>query len=163
MNSEIITEDVETVFKKKYKIIREMKDNKKNGIYKIYNDNDQLILKTTYKDDMKEGHFIKYFSKYPDQIEYKTYFKSDKMLGERIVYHLNGQISLKEYYIHDLPHGFFQEYDLSGKLINTSIWIYGRKILIDEYNMYREEFKKIQFELVKSAWHPDRVFNWCLV
>lgn len=145
----------------KIKIKMEVENQKKNGIYEIYNHKDELILKMNYKDDKRHGEYIKYYDTEEKKVECKTFFLNDKINGCKTTYYKNGQVQEITLYIDDLPHGKSYLYDESGNQISESYWIYGKRKL-HQMMCQNDIIHKIRDELIEKTWNPYRVMDWCL-
>ena len=99
---------------------------KKEGKWKKYFDNGQLIYIGNYKKGKKEGIWARYHKN--GQLGTKGNYKSGKREGEWISYFDNGQIFTTGYMIEGKPDGKMISYQYDGILENTKIYRNGKLI-----------------------------------
>jgi len=124
-------------------------NNQKEGEYKSYHANGQLLEICNYKNNKKEGEFIYYYENGQIELicnykdgeidgEYKEYYingnlkelctyKNYRKDGEYKLYHQNGQLQKKYNYKNDKINGIYEQYNNTGKLILISSYIDDKK------------------------------------
>ena len=132
-----------------------MKDGKKTGEWKYYNEYGQLIEESEYSDGKADGKVTTYYSSGLKYSEYfmkegdyhgkyisywpngkkrtEGFYVNDERQGEWLYFYQNGNLSSKTYYVEDEVHGYQYDYDVKGKL-NSNIYYK------NEWSYYRVSF-----------------------
>lgn len=128
---------------------------KKNGVFKIYNLDNELLSITTYQDDKVHGEHILFDNK---RIRMKCYHSNGKAHGEHIEYYPDGNIKLKRTYSNGELHGEYIEYVhnnviniipyINGKIDGTKIkfWPRGKKRYTIEYKKGKRHGLHIEYD-----------------
>ncbi len=103
-----------------------MLNNKKEGIYKLYDKKTGLIItEKNYINGKKEGISREFYN---EKIFIETNYKNNKKYGTETEYYENGNIqSTIEYEEHGLKHGDHKEYDENGNLIKETTWLLDKR------------------------------------
>lgn len=90
------------------------KENKLNGVEKIYFPNGQVEVSLTYKDGVHDGEFSYYYN--DGKIRQKGAYVAGKIEGMLIGYYPNGAIKEEIMHLGGLTQGVFREYNENGKI-----------------------------------------------
>ncbi len=134
----------ETLIKENRRIIKEnYKDNKKNGICKIWRDG-KLIINSCYKDDKLDGEYKSWYlggevlsthcyykdGKFDGLFKYwysdgspygEIYYKDGKFDGECKEWWSNGNLKFQRYYKDGILQGLSKEWDSKGNLLSDLV------------------------------------------
>ncbi len=96
-----------------------------NGIKRVYYDNGKKQEESNWQNGLKEGTTIWFRNNSDDPTLSYTYHQNS-LEGEATIYHLNGRIKSKGYYLNNKENGKWLEYDEEGNLINTKVYEDGK-------------------------------------
>ena len=102
-------------------------NDKKEGIYKLYDKKTGLIIfEKNYINGKKEGISREFYN---GNIFIETYYKNDKKYGTEPEYYENGNIQSTMEYENNygLKHGEHKEYDKNGNLIKETTWLLDKR------------------------------------
>jgi antitoxin component YwqK of YwqJK toxin-antitoxin module len=99
------------------------KNGLKDGIFKSYYLNGEIILECNYVKDILHGDFKTYYQ--GGELESKKTYKNGLLNGLSVNYFENGNIKNETNYINDIPNGLHNKYNSLGKLIQSNLFING--------------------------------------
>jgi antitoxin component YwqK of YwqJK toxin-antitoxin module len=100
------------------------KDGQKDGKSKIFYRNGQLAEERNWKADVLDGPRTKYFD--DGQIKYKGQYINGKVEGKVTFYQVTGKIDAEGIYKNDLKDGAWKYYSEDGKLKRTDVYVNGK-------------------------------------
>ena len=89
-------------------------NNKKHGLWRVYNDNGQLEQEVNWKHDIQDG--ITKFYNNNGQLEIEENIKNGKRNGILKWFHKNGKVYREGNFKNNKEDGVFKYYDENGKL-----------------------------------------------
>ncbi|MDR6301456.1 toxin-antitoxin system YwqK family antitoxin [Mesonia maritima] len=120
-----------------------MIDKKREGIWKYYFKDGNLMMQETYKNDVLNGWKIVYFPN--GKITEKKHFENGVANGENLIYAKNGTLIQSYTYKDGKLHGSTETYNASGNLISegnykqgkrTGEWKFYKNNSLDEVKQY---------------------------
>ena len=120
-----------------------LKDGKKNGVEKIYKENGQLNIETTYVDDKKNG-VQKYYHK--GQLSSETTYVDDKKNGVEKFYKENGQLNIETTYVDDKMNGVEKHYEENGQLSSETTYVDDKKNGVQKYYHKGQLYSETTYE-----------------
>ncbi len=98
--------------------IEYVRNHKKEGCWKIFNEEGKLFVEKNYKNDVFDGDFIKYSFRTLKPVE-KLHYKNGELDGRQEYYHTNGKLKAVTYLISGTPCMGTEEWDQTGEKINN--------------------------------------------
>lgn len=112
------------------------KNNKMNGLYITYFDNEESSVKTskTYNNDKADGKAQSYYES--GALKSETEFDNGKKTGKWTIYYENGQIKQTGYFKNDYQDGVWEIFLEDGKNATTALYDDGALLKSVEYDRF---------------------------
>lgn len=112
-----------------------IKKGNREGVWKYFNKNGDLIQTINYKDDLYDGLWTNYFPK-NQKIKDKSYYVKGKRIGTYRSYYQNGRLKTEGYLKNKMRYNTWKYYYPNGQLKKETKWEKDIEILTKHFDEY---------------------------
>jgi TonB family protein len=102
---------------------------KKSGTWKYYSDWQRISFLKSFKDDVLDGPFAKFYIN--GNKAFETNYVNGDQVGQFTYYHMNGNLQSTGYKKNNILDGIYKKYDINGKLESVCQYVIGAKEGLD--------------------------------